>query len=157
MFGDCSNLKTIYVSDKFTVASGSDDIFYDCTSLVGGNGTKYDESYIDTEYARIDNPPDAPGYFTYKAAPVSYKITAAVIKNGKLSVTFSNPAAATVAVPYFDANGKFMSVQLQNIPANAGTVAFAPSADAKTARVMLLDGGFRPLCAAYAADVGGVA
>ena len=131
-------------------------MFRDCSALVGGNGTKYDESHTDKEYARIDTP-STPGYFTYKAAPVSYKITAAATENVKLSVKFSNPDAATLAVSYFDASGKFVSAQLREAQADAGTVALELSAGARTARVMLLDGVFRPLCAAFAADVGGAA
>ena len=65
MFDGCSNLKTIYASDKFTTASVTSDyaMFSGCTSLVGGNGTKYDKSYVDKAYARIDTA-SAPGYFT---------------------------------------------------------------------------------------------
>ena len=159
MFSGCSALKTIYASDKFTVESvwESDKMFFQCGSLVGGKGLKFNANYMDKKYARIDNPPDAFGYFTYKAALVDYKITAAVTENGNLSVTLSNPGAATLAVSYFDANGKFIIAQLQDVPANAGTVALALSADAKTARVMLLDNALCPLCAAYGADVGGAA
>jgi len=43
-------------------------MFYNCTNLVGGQGTKYDGSNTDATYARIDGGADAPGYFTYKAA-----------------------------------------------------------------------------------------
>lgn len=43
-------------------------MFYKCSSLVGGAGTAYNSGHTDKEYARIDNPPDAPGYFTLKAA-----------------------------------------------------------------------------------------
>ena len=151
MFRGCSNLKTIYASDKFKVSTfftDSRSMFEDCASLIGGNGTKYDKYHIEVAYARIDAP-DAPGYFTYKAAPADYKITAAVTENENLSVTLSNPGAATLAVSYFDANRKFVSVRLLDVPADAGTVALALSADAKTARVMLLDGALCPLCAAY--------
>ena len=162
MFDSCFKLTTICVSEKFTTASLTEnggeaqDMFSNSPSLVGGNGTRHSESHTDKEYARIDTP-STPGYFTYKAAPVSYKITAAATENGKLSATLSNPGAATVAAAYFDANGKFVSVRLQSVPADAGTVALELSAGAATARVMLLDGVFRPLCAAFAADVGGAA
>lgn len=72
MFSGCSSLKTIYASEYF---EAPDDyyMFDGCTSLVGGAGTEYDDSqynYIyrlsSSDYARIDNPPDAPGYFTEK-------------------------------------------------------------------------------------------
>ena len=68
MFSYCSNLSTIYVSDLFDTSSvtSSGNMFSNSTKLVGGAGTKYNSSYIDKTYARIDNPPDSPGYFTYK-------------------------------------------------------------------------------------------
>ena len=69
-----SGLTTIYVSEyNSTTGKGwttkkvtsSSWIFYGCENLVGGNGTKYNSSYIDKIYARIDTA-DAPGYFTKK-------------------------------------------------------------------------------------------
>ncbi|MBQ6207168.1 MAG: BspA family leucine-rich repeat surface protein, partial [Oscillospiraceae bacterium] len=163
MFFQSPNLKTIYVSDKFritTTARKSSNVpFGGCDALVGGNGTKYDGSRSGPLYARIDTP-SAPGYFTdISAKPVAYEITAAAPDTdaGTLSVTLTNPDAATLAVSYFDANGKFVSAEFQDAQVDAGTVALALSADAKTARVMLLDSDFRPLCAAYGADVGGAA
>lgn len=65
MFQHDTNLKTIIVSDKFTIKSNCDskEMFNDCTSLVGGNGTVYDASHIDASYAHIDTA-DNPGYFT---------------------------------------------------------------------------------------------
>lgn len=65
MFQHDTNLKTIIVSDKFTIKSYCDskEMFNDCTSLVGGNGTVYDASHIDASYAHIDTA-DNPGYFT---------------------------------------------------------------------------------------------
>ena len=65
MFGRCENLTTIYVSDKWTTANvtSGDAMFAECTKLVGGNGTKYDENHTDPLYARIDTE-RAPGYFT---------------------------------------------------------------------------------------------
>ena len=155
MFGDCSKLQTIYTSDKFTTTSVERDksMFYDCTSLVGGNGTAYDESHTDKEYARIDTA-NAKGYFTYKAAPapVKYAIADAVIKDGTLSVTLTNPDAVTLAVSYFDSDGKFLSAESQSVGANVGAASLALSADAKKFCVMLCDTDWRPLCR-FAADI----
>ena len=69
MFNRDSMLTTIYVSDLWQPNSDAYSVgmFYGCTSLVGGSGTKYNASYVDKTYARIDNPPDSPGYFTYKS------------------------------------------------------------------------------------------
>ena len=41
-------------------------MFQYSSKLIGGNGTKFSSSFIDKTYARIDNPPDSPGYFTLK-------------------------------------------------------------------------------------------
>jgi hypothetical protein len=43
-------------------------MFMNCTSLVGGQGTTYDDSHIDKTYAHIDGGPSNPGYFTDKNA-----------------------------------------------------------------------------------------
>ena len=42
----------------------SEDMFKDCTSLVGGMGTTYDPYHVDAEYAHIDGGPSNPGYFS---------------------------------------------------------------------------------------------
>ena len=73
MFNRCYNLTTIYASEKWSTdnATGTfQGMFTGATKLKGGKGTTYSASNPYT-YARIDNPPDEPGYFTYKAAPTS--------------------------------------------------------------------------------------
>ena len=62
MFYGCgANLKTIYVSDKWTndKITLSDNMFYGCTSLSGA--ISYDSTKVDIGYANYEN-----GYFTYK-------------------------------------------------------------------------------------------
>lgn len=68
IFSNCEKLETIYVSNSFNIESvtSSKDMFLYSSKLIGGNGTKYSSSFIDKTYARIDNPPDSPGYFTLK-------------------------------------------------------------------------------------------
>ena len=68
MFYNSTNLKTIYVSDKFKTdrVTSSTNMFSGCTSLVGGAGTKYDSTKTDKTYARIDGGTSSPGYFTAK-------------------------------------------------------------------------------------------
>ena len=68
MFYSCSNLKTIYVSDKFNTdkATNSYNMFRGVTKLVGGAGTIYDSTKTDKTYARIDGGSSNPGYFTKK-------------------------------------------------------------------------------------------
>ena len=70
MFYGCTNLRTIYVGSGWTTASViySDDMFKQCASLVGEQGTTYDVNHVDDEYAHIDGGPSNPGYFTYKNA-----------------------------------------------------------------------------------------
>ena len=65
MFSSCSKLTTIYVKNKFNTdkVTSSSNMFKSCTSLIGGNGTVYNSSYIDKTYARIDKS-GTPGYFT---------------------------------------------------------------------------------------------
>ena len=65
MFTGCTSLKTVYVSDSWKIENIADkvSVFDECISIVGGNGTKYDENKISSDYARIDTA-DAPGYFT---------------------------------------------------------------------------------------------
>lgn len=72
MFRNDKNLESIYVSQSFSVdsvsANNSYSMFYNMSNkLVGGAGTTWSSSNPwDKTYARIDNPPDAPGYFTLK-------------------------------------------------------------------------------------------
>ena len=68
MFWECTNLKTIYVSNNFitTNVTNSDEMFKYSTKLVGGAGTSYNENKIDKEYARVDGGTSTPGYFTLK-------------------------------------------------------------------------------------------
>ena len=67
MFYYMTNLTTIYASNNFTTSAvtNSDRMFTGSSKLVGGNGTKYNSSYIDKTYARIDAS-STPGYFTLK-------------------------------------------------------------------------------------------
>lgn len=66
IFSGCANLKTIYVSDRFSVdkVTTPGTPFSGCTSLVGGAGTKCSEGGTGIKYAHIDGGPSNPGYFT---------------------------------------------------------------------------------------------
>ena len=66
MFYRCSNLRTIYVGNGWNMAAvtSSSDMFLNCSSLVGGQGTTYDANHVDKAYAHIDGGPSNPGYFT---------------------------------------------------------------------------------------------
>lgn len=67
MFEGSTNLKTIYAAQDWEVKGSSTgmNMFKNCTSLEGGNGTKYSSSNTYLTYARIDDPVNGkPGYFT---------------------------------------------------------------------------------------------
>ena len=69
MFSNCSSLTTIYCKNDWSLRSTySEDMFYGCTSLVGGNGTAYKAVYTDAAYARPDGGKDDGGYFTLPTA-----------------------------------------------------------------------------------------
>ena len=64
-FAYCNKLKTIYVRSDYIGGNSTDtDTFINCPSLVGGSGTKYDPTFIDSTAARIDGGVSNPGYFT---------------------------------------------------------------------------------------------
>ena len=63
-----TKLRTIYVSDQFTVNKVTPnpyEMFMSSTNLVGGNGTQYVHPNYGIQYAHIDAPGN-PGYFTRK-------------------------------------------------------------------------------------------
>lgn len=72
-FSNASNgadmaLETIYANAglDFSQATASNNVFRACVNLVGGEGTSFDPTYIGKQYARVDDPPTRPGYFTAK-------------------------------------------------------------------------------------------
>jgi len=73
-FCNDTELKKIVVSRNWKTDKviESTNMFTDCTKLVGGNGTVYDPSHTDVEYARIDTP-EKPGYLTLaEHTPIDY-------------------------------------------------------------------------------------
>ena len=81
MFWNCPNLERIYVSENFVttaltndnvisgnnvIGTNSSHLFYGCTQLVGGKGTPYNSSNVNSNYAHIDGGTSNPGYFTRK-------------------------------------------------------------------------------------------
>lgn len=68
MFNGCSAIETIYASSSFVSPTTGSGMFRNMSNkLIGGAGTVWSSNNINGTYARIDNPPDAPGYFTAKA------------------------------------------------------------------------------------------
>ena len=70
MFYNSRYLKTIYAPSSFvtTAVTDSEIMFYRCTSLVGGAGTVYSNSYDNATRAHIDGGTSNPGYFTSRSA-----------------------------------------------------------------------------------------
>ena len=66
MFYGCSALKTIWASSEnpnFSNVTSGGNMFGNCKSLVGGNGTAFSTSNVKVDYAHIDVAGN-PGYFT---------------------------------------------------------------------------------------------
>ena len=67
MFNYCPKLTTIYCANDWSISTATSDyMFSGCTSLVGGEGTTFDNNFTDKTYARPDGGTSAPGYFTEK-------------------------------------------------------------------------------------------
>lgn len=60
MFSDCTSLEVISASQDFKVNVAADDMFENCTKIVGGEGTRYSSG--SSSFAKIDGA--NPGYFT---------------------------------------------------------------------------------------------
>ncbi len=78
MFSSCKNLQTVYVGDGWSTAAvtsstSSNNMFNNCTSLVGGKGTTYNASYVDKTYAHIDGE-GGPGYFSVRSTGIATDI-----------------------------------------------------------------------------------
>ena len=75
MFSSCTGLRTIYAGNGWSTnaVTTSSSMFYNCTNLVGGQGTTYNSSHIDAAYAHIDGGPSNPGYLSeWKEAYACY-------------------------------------------------------------------------------------
>ena len=99
MFSNCSNLRTIYVGSGWSTAAvtSSNDMFRDCTNLVGGQGTTYNESNPwDKTYAHIDGGTSNPGYFTeWKEAYACYTSS-----NTTLTFYYDNQRSSRTGTTY---------------------------------------------------------
>ena len=96
MFYGCSVLETIYApagTDWSTseVNTFSSQMFYNCSKLIGGNGTTYTNNPSDKTRARIDGLGGQPGYFTDPAIPQPY----ALLTADQTAVTFYYDAELT--------------------------------------------------------------
>ena len=114
MFYGCSNLTTIYAGEGWSTeaVTNGQNMFTDCTALVGGAGTHFSPDHTDYTYARIDGGPNSqmPGYFTYMDAPADI-IVVDLIENGdmegenNISYWYRNNQESTVPDTVAIANG----------------------------------------------------
>ncbi len=111
MFAYCSRLTTIYVGDDWSTdaVTYSSKTFYHCYKLVGGKGTKYNESYVNAAYAHIDGGQSNPGYFTEKPSfiPGDANGDRAVSVADAVAVVayLLNPSAANINLDAADVDG----------------------------------------------------
>lgn len=124
MFRGCNNLKTIYVSDLWNVSNvtGSSYMFENCNSVVGSNGTTYDEAHIDVSYAHIDGGKSNPGYLTDingGGEAYFYDYTAYVYGNATLDDAFAEvgreTAIQTIAAIVWEGNDALTADMLSGI------------------------------------------
>ena len=131
MFRGCSNLTTIFVGRNWSTeaVTQSTIMFQDCTSLVGGAGTKYDANHIDKAYAHIDGGESNPGYFTEKNTTDQEDVDEITIKDiGKTTwcseydLDFTSVAGikAYIAMGYDDNEKTIWLARVMKVPAGTG-------------------------------------
>ncbi len=131
MFSGCSSLKTIYAGNGWSTANVQygGDMFTGCTSLIGGAGTRYDESHTDHTYARIDGGASNPGYFTKKSTTDKEDVDEITIKEiGKTTwcseydLDFTNVAGikAYTATGYDNIDKTIWLTRVMKVPAGTG-------------------------------------
>ena len=102
MFSGCTRLKTIYARDNWDMGkvTESKDMFLDCTSLVGGKGTTYNQLHTAHSYAWIDGDQGNPGYFTYWSMGDDNGKAYAVLYEGTLTFYYDDNRRSRKGVVY---------------------------------------------------------
>ena len=133
MFYGSRNLLTIYVGSGWSTAAVtySDDMFWNCTSLVGGQGTTYDDNHIDKAYAHIDGGTSNPGYFTDINPVEGYACYTP--ENTTLTFYYDNQRSSRTGTTYSLNTGSiYPAWKTDGTNANVTKVVFDPSfADAR--------------------------
>ena len=126
MFRNCTALTTIYVSDGWSTAKAlsNANMFYNCTSLRGGNGTTYDENNVGRTYARIDGGTSKPGYFTDFSTREAYAELSS--NNTKLTFYYDSQRSSRTGTTY-TINPSGNTPGWHNNITNVTNVVFAPS------------------------------
>ena len=130
IFSGMSKLRTIYVADTLECNADSTtaNTFKGCKALVGGGNpptTFANANITHGGYARIDNPPDAPGYFTLGQKPVppevkSVTTTEVTWESATVTVDGSALNGGTIVVGLVAGDKTAKSVELTEF----GSVAF---------------------------------
>ena len=130
MFDVSFELKTIYVSNKFTTdkVKNSTEMFYGCTSLIGGSGTKYNSSYTDKTYARIDGGTSKPGYFTEKPSTFSTDSWATIVSSVKAGNTRGYKVGDTKTVDMGTYGTHTLRIANTSTPSECSTSGFSQTA-----------------------------
>ena len=142
MFQDSSGLKTIYAGEGWSTAevTAGKDMFKGCTSLVGGTGTRYDESHTGYNYARIDGGASNPGYFTSKGGESPAEETEETITISSagqttwcsaydLDFTGVEGIKAYTAGGYDRVSGTIWLMRVKQVPANEGILIMGTSGE----------------------------
>ncbi|MBR5726798.1 MAG: BspA family leucine-rich repeat surface protein, partial [Muribaculaceae bacterium] len=128
MFNKCSNLRTIYVGNGWTTAAvtSSTNMFSDCISLMGGEGTTYNASNPkDKTYAHIDGGTSNPGYFTEKG-PEAYACYTP--SNTTLTFYYDNQRSSRTGTTYdLNLGINYTDWETDGTNANVTKVVFDPS------------------------------
>ena len=115
MFYGCYHLQTIYVSHKWKSEgmTESENMFSDCSSLVGEKGSQPDNEHSDATYAHIDGGDENPGYLTY--SPEKYNLWIAGTR-----VTELNYESLPVTYGTASYNPQTMTLTLNNAKIDEG-------------------------------------
>ena len=146
MFTNCEELTTIKTTVDFIVDQVTDliynNLFEGNTKLVGGQGTTYDASKLKKEYARIDQGPTSPGYFTGTIPPTPTKtVTKIAIKTNPTKTTYDSgdafdPTGLVIKVTYSDS-----STEDIDYATHASDFSFNPTTITKSGNVVVTYSG----------------
>ena len=133
MFHGCNHLETIYVDTGWSTAkvTRSDNMFYLCYVLVGGQGTEYVSRWSDATYAHIDGGTNNPGYFTDIHAPRPYACYTS--SNKTLTFYYDNQRDSRTGTTYdLNTDGSNTGWDTDGTKSKVTKVVFKPSfADAR--------------------------
>lgn len=86
-FYNCTSLKKIEASIKLNELASGSEIFYNCSKLVGGNGTLFNSSNTGIEMLKVDRE-GTPGYLTYNKSTDYYGIYLPLSIRKSISVNY---------------------------------------------------------------------